>query len=280
MTRNWYPGNPPGSGSGFQLVAPSAYRAMFAVGNEECRVATGGDSTHLYDSTKSWNGEYNRRPVPGYQDRYFHSHIVIVSGTSAGDILPILSSQGSTITIDTDCYYPRYYFEFTEEPTDESIYVIVEGTKVWTAYGTRFYRWQNVAAQDSYTFLLGPDAPAFTVVRYFLQQYRSDHDTYQTDCLLPIETTLSSYVSSFIRVPAIYRGASGQAWLPAMVNLLNAGSNVIAEPHVSEQDSFNNEFKVLGGSYIDDWYFYHTGGGNVHCATNAKRDPGDLEFWW
>lgn len=278
VTRNWYSGNPPGSGSGFELVARSAYRAMFAAGQEECGVATGGDSTHLYDSTKSWNGEYNRKWVQGNEGNYYwyYSYIMIVDGPAAGDINPIQSSQGNTITT---------YWQWSTAPTEESVYVIVDGTKNW-AFSSgpppEWYRWPDVQANDSSREDPMDDitAPAFTVVRYFLQQYRSDHETYQTDCLLPIETALSSYVSSFTRVPAIYRGSSGQAWLPAMVNLLNAGSNVIAEPHVSEQGSFNNEFKVLGGSYIDDWYFYHTGRGNVHCATNAKRDPGSLEFWW
>ncbi|WUO34737.1 protein-arginine deiminase domain-containing protein [Streptomyces sp. NBC_00286] len=31
-------------------------------------------------------------------------------------------------------------------------------------------------------------------------------------------------------------------------------------------------------SYIDDWYTYHLGQGEVHCGTNTLRDTSAA--WW
>jgi protein-arginine deiminase len=73
--------------------------------------------------------------------------------------------------------------------------------------------------------------------------------------------------------------------MPAMTNLLNTGGGtyIIPEPFVSQTDiDFNNAFRTLGApeDYLDDWYFLHTGDGEIHCGTNAKRAPDKLECWW
>jgi protein-arginine deiminase len=122
-----------------------------------------------------------------------------------------------------------------------------------------------------------------TVVKRFLDEHKSEQQSHQDNDISPIEIQLCGVLPSanFVRVPSFYRNDPATAWLPAMVNLLNAGTLIIPEPFVSQTDSnFNNKFKTLSGTYLDDWYFYHTGDGEIHCGTNAKRDPGSFKTWW
>jgi len=274
VTRSWDDATPPDGTSQFELSPRSAYMPMFSVGQSECGVATGGTiwTNRLVDSTKSWNGEYNPRSVQGGP---YYSYIMVVEGAGAGSQLPILTSQGNVITT---------VGNFSEALDDTSRYVIVEGTKTWGRY------FPYVEAQDSY-YIANPGyydmdyGHACTVVRYFLQNCAANHNDIQNNYLTPLRTTLSSYAGTLTKVPVIYTYTTTPAngvisWMADMVNLLNAGANVIPEPFVSPDDDFNNEFKTLGGTYLDDWYFYHTGSGEIHCGTNAKRDPGDLEQWW
>jgi len=30
--------------------------------------------------------------------------------------------------------------------------------------------------------------------------------------------------------------------------------------------------------YLDDWYVYHEGVGEIHCGTNTRRTP--IDDWW
>lgn len=278
MTRDWDTDDPPGSGSGFEIVAGSAYRAMFVVTKdgyrEECGVATGADMWNLFDNTKTgidaWSGQYNNQGP-------LYSLIAIVEGTGAGQIRRIESSQGDAITVSRT-------WNSNEYPADDSRYVIVKGSKKWG------FRYPFVYAQDSYyhsdffPIAMTQNDTAFTVVRRFLTQYRNEQGINQ-DHIDLIKQQLTSVLSlSFDeRVPAIYRGSPAEAWLPAMTNLLNAGGLIIPEPCVvyPYDDAFNEKFKqTLEGTYIDDWYFLHTGNGEIHCGTNVKRDPGVLKEWW
>jgi len=267
VTRDWDTGDPPGPGSGFEIVAGSAYKTMFAVGDEECGVATGGDMYYLYDSTKidTWTGQYNYDAA----NQGFYSLIIIVEGTGVGQVRRIISSENGQIYI-----WPG--IPWNPAPSDDSRYVIVEGSKTWG------WRWGDIEAQDGYhnqnpleTYI------AFTVVKRFLAEFTSLQESCQVDIdEVELQLTTALPLSFTERVPAIYRGGV-TAWMPAMTNLLNAGGFIIPEPFVSQTDTvFNNKFKTLGGTYLDDWYFFHTGAGEIHCGTNAKRDPGSLKFWW
>jgi len=232
---------------------------------EECGVATGGDSNHLYDSTKSWNGQYD-------SSGSLYSCVMIVDGPGAGEIRRISSSQGQTITLAES---------WSTTPTTRSRYVIAKGWKTWG------WRWHDPGTDDGYYYGQGQAAYACTVVKRFLEQYRAEQTTCQSKidltCTL-LCTKLGLDDGDFLRVPVLYRCTvdGEESWLPNMVNLLNVGGLIIPEPFISGTDTeFNEKFKkVLSGTYIDDWYFYHTGRGEVHCGTNVKRDPANLASWW
>jgi protein-arginine deiminase len=257
VSREWDSVALPASGSGLELASRSAYRVMFGGGQEECGVATSASSNTLVNTARSqpWNGEYDsQNPI--------YSYVMIVSGPGEGESRRIVSSQNYTITIDQ---------AWNVIPAEESIYVLAETPK------TDGFYWGETEAQDGYMYSI----PQHTVVKYFLENNRVQQENYQ-DSIDSIESTLAPYVGGFTEVPSIYRtvGNSAVAWMPAMVNCLVVGNRVIAEPFVSPNASINNMFKSLGGTYVDDWYFLHTGYGEVHCGTNVKREPGGLVSWW
>ncbi|WP_328767460.1 protein-arginine deiminase family protein [Streptomyces sp. NBC_00286] len=69
------------------------------------------------------------------------------------------------------------------------------------------------------------------------------------------------------------------AWVPVTprTRLTPAELRSGAEPGVGAKDVVRNS-AGLKVSYIDDWYTYHLGQGEVHCGTNTLRDTSAA--WW
>jgi protein-arginine deiminase len=99
--------------------------------------------------------------------------------------------------------------------------------------------------------------------------------------------------SDIIDLPALFwKGGGTQraiAHMPNMVNALIVGDRFIASdpfgPHVSGVDAFAqpvvDALSPLGLTveFVDDWYPYHEWWGEVHCGTNATRDPPATPWW-
>ncbi len=79
------------------------------------------------------------------------------------------------------------------------------------------------------------------------------------------------------------------AYFPDMVNLLLLGDwMAVPKPHGPEvhgEDQFERAFldavphrrdKVV---FIEDWCSYHERLGEVHCGTNAEREPFRRKWW-
>ncbi|MHC5211059.1 MAG: protein-arginine deiminase family protein [Planctomycetota bacterium] len=96
-----------------------------------------------------------------------------------------------------------------------------------------------------------------------------------------------------IDVPALFwtGGGTGRAiaHMPNMVNALVVGDRVITSdpfgPQVGGVDAFAqpliDALSPLGlhVDLVDDWYPYHEWWGEVHCGTNARRDPPAIPWW-
>lgn len=99
-----------------------------------------------------------------------------------------------------------------------------------------------------------------------------------------------------VRVPALFKelnldGSCAEALLPGTVNLLmvtneegNGGTAIIPDPFLRPSESTqdndplvqfwkDNAPDTLKLLFVDDWYVYHLGGGEVHCGTNQTRSP-------
>jgi protein-arginine deiminase len=98
-----------------------------------------------------------------------------------------------------------------------------------------------------------------------------------------------------VRVPVLFenstRGRGFAALTPGIPNglSLTAGSFAAPDPHgprVGGQDLFRvateealarNRVRV---HWVEDLYWAHFGGGEVHCVTNAWRDTSTADRWW
>lgn len=78
------------------------------------------------------------------------------------------------------------------------------------------------------------------------------------------------------------------AYFPDMVNhLVHQDLSIVPKPYgpiVDGQCAFEKAFEdaVPGRRvvFIDDWYSYHEQSGEVHCGTNALREPFAVSKWW
>lgn len=83
------------------------------------------------------------------------------------------------------------------------------------------------------------------------------------------------------------RRSFSNAFVPAPVNLqwTNGGIAAVAQQYgprdSNDKDVFEEKLReILGPNMVplDDWDYYHTFFGEVHCGSAAERTP--EEFWW
>jgi len=255
VSSNWT--TPPDATSEYEIVARSAYRAMFFEGNEHCGLASGGTTTSLDTVNLAGN----------WSDGY----IIIVDGTCSGQgPKKIAGNTLTTITLASN-------ESWIGEPDNTSRYVIVEKS---------YY-------QDWYH----PYTPAVSIVRELCRDVewrkcQMDRQANINAVRAVLKEKLGLLDSDFIRIPALYNpdypDSDSVSLMPNMVNSLIVEGKILIPkpfgPRDSSGDIFENEVtSVITGlveEFIDyEWKDYHYNLGEVHCGTNAKRDaPSDN--WW
>jgi len=109
--------------------------------------------------------------------------------------------------------------------------------------------------------------------------------------ILQKETGLTD--SEIIHVPFLHESVMGAslAYQPGTVNGLSFANNGFAapEPHgpvINGKDIFKTQLEGALSSvgvtvvWVEDWDLYHALAGEVHCASNSRRDVPDTETWW
>jgi protein-arginine deiminase len=102
--------------------------------------------------------------------------------------------------------------------------------------------------------------------------------------------------ADFIRIPVLWNGYfDGSDWLAfahtaGAVNwIVVNGSVIVAKQYGPElagvdklEEDITSKLAALGitAYYVDDWYTYHEGYGEVHCGSNAVRTPPASPRWW
>ncbi len=123
--------------------------------------------------------------------------------------------------------------------------------------------------------------------------FRNNNINLQTTRIDPVIEQMKSEwgltEDDVIRVPSAYY-SNGGAYVPSMVNaLVLNGAIYVSDPHGPEpegvdlmQQYFEEILEEAGVEldvhYLDDWR-YHTWSGNVHCATNARREGFSPSIW-
>lgn len=132
---------------------------------------------------------------------------------------------------------------------------------------------------------------------------RALNDDIQQDYLDPIvakmKTELGLTDDDIIRIPSLFETISGcngrvAALIPGMVNLVVAqvgGTTHLftADPFFRATDAAQSTDPVIAAftqrmpagielHFVNDWYVYHLGLGEVHCGSNVKRTPAGS--WW
>jgi protein-arginine deiminase len=255
----------PDDSSQYELVARSAYRAMFFEGDEDCGVATEENSSSLIlvDNTKNW--------PPGH---WIDGYVLIVEGAAAGEVKQITSSDSTSIMVSEP---------FTIKPNETSRYVVVQGSKMWNE--------QKV---------LQPEA-IITVMQVLQGQLGIlDISEDVSDEINSIRNALKNGLglsdNDFVEIPALFwdgdqyiSGDQIVANIPSMVNMLVVGNRaIIAKPfgpldngtNIFE-DYVNSELGTIGISvdFVDDWDTYHRNDGEIHCGTKVKRTPLNTNWW-
>jgi protein-arginine deiminase len=103
-------------------------------------------------------------------------------------------------------------------------------------------------------------------------------------------------VADIIEIPVMFEEHAGTgdaiAMTPDMVNIIviDGGHVIVPEPHdpqipgsptCFEQDVVT-KLEAIGITpiFVDDWYEYHIGLGEIHCGTNTRRIPITTFRWW
>jgi protein-arginine deiminase len=123
--------------------------------------------------------------------------------------------------------------------------------------------------------------------------FRTANLNLQTNRINPVieaaKTAWGLTEADIIRIPAAYY-SNGGSYVPNMVNsLVLNGTIIVPEPHgpvLSGTDLLQQDFRnrlanagvSLTVSFVDDQR-YHKWSGNVHCATNAKREGFNPSIW-
>ncbi len=123
-----------------------------------------------------------------------------------------------------------------------------------------------------------------TALREYNEELQREHlDT--SNALIVSELGVDE--DDLIHVPAYYK-ADGRSMVPNMVNSLLVNDTLFLPdpngPVVEGEDQLEaHMIRLLSGLpqkkvFVDDRQ-YHKWCGNVHCATNTLRDPGEIKWW-
>jgi protein-arginine deiminase len=128
----------------------------------------------------------------------------------------------------------------------------------------------------------------------------TDFTAYNDYCQAKLDTIRTQLKSQlklsdkhFVELPVLYEDYSGGyavAWTAGAANLLVLNNqNVVVPKQFGPQDGgvdkfeecITNRLQPLGLNvhYVDCWDSYHIFMGEIHCGTNAKRQPFST-FWW
>lgn len=111
-----------------------------------------------------------------------------------------------------------------------------------------------------------------------------------------LERELGVDSADFVQIPVAFQVRRAQdgslqrtlAYFPDMVNhLVHDDVSIVPKPYgpvIGGRCAFEKAFEdALPGrrvKFIDDWYSYHEMSGEVHCGTNALRQPFVASRWW
>lgn len=108
--------------------------------------------------------------------------------------------------------------------------------------------------------------------------------------MLGMELEISE--ADMIGLPVLFWPPQGDgrtaAFFPDMVNHLVVGDvSIVPRPYGAKVDgvdafeqAFRDALRNRQKCLIDDWYSYHEQLGEVHCGTNARRQPPKDVHWW
>lgn len=116
--------------------------------------------------------------------------------------------------------------------------------------------------------------------------------------LRKLEVEIDLKLEDVIEVPVIFMPVDdtrteSAALTADMVNMLVLNQNCLVPkpygPVVNNVDLFEKDIRdkfaasgldrTLTPRFVDDWYAYHDGHGEIHCGTNTWRYPQDLDRW-
>ena len=143
--------------------------------------------------------------------------------------------------------------------------------------------------------------PAFVTVRELKKKdLRELNDRAQKKidaAVSVIKEAMDGQAIEFVKVPVIFTAkhklqegeiVSRSAWAltPNLANFVTH-DGVIARfpkpfaPKVNDMDVFEQDVKkmVPGAKFVDDWFGYHNGGGEIHCGSNVRRKIFDFNWW-
>lgn len=234
-------------------------------------------------------------PIPGHPfGRVFTGYNPSTGNTMNPDVLAMLNAQelqGPVLQIDTGWLLIQHVDEVVSWiPTSNGGFkVMVPDTTVmydlldtWVSQG---YGSQPMLRRYNSTETVSAfrNASSFRTQNLNLQSNRIEPVIDQ------IKSEWSLTESDLIRVPAAYY-SNGGSYVPSMVNSLVVNNGIfVADPHGPEpsgtdllQQYFEDELAAAGITldvhFVDDAR-YHIWSGNVHCATNTKREGFSETIW-
>lgn len=267
----------------FGWIQWGRYRAAFGAGD-------GGDSW------LDWYGNLEATPpIPGYPlGRVFYG----VSGANSlnPEVVAMINAQevqGPALGLDVGWLLIKHVDEMVSfipsgvESEEFPIRVIVPDTTL--AIGIL----EQLAQQGKGSTRIFPRFEQnMTVASLLADQSRINYNrTLQANRINPmIQKIIAEFKlpeSAYIRVPALYN-LDGSSLMPNLVNSLVLNGIFVAPmpdgPVVDGKDVFEEDLRQRLSAYpvevhfIDDWR-YHTWSGNVHCGTNATREPYAMSWW-
>lgn len=264
----------------------------FSIGSY--RSTTGGGSAP--DGWLDWFGNLEvTPPLPGYPyGRIYYGYNPDTGRSLDPEIVDMLNAQelqGPALALDTGWLLIQHVDEMVAwVPTAEGGQkILVPDTRVmydlldqWVTDGYSSQPMLRVYSSSETVGAFAGDS-GFRNANLNLQQNRIEPmiDTLKTEWGLTED--------DLIRVPSAYY-SNGGAYVPSMVNaLVLNGAILVSDPHGPEPDgtdlmqayfeqSLIDAGVDLNVHYLDDWR-YHTWSGNVHCATNARREGFTPDIW-
>ena len=129
-----------------------------------------------------------------------------------------------------------------------------------------------------------------------LWEVNEDYQVIMDENRAILERELGLGADDFVDIPVAFQFIEGRdgaaqrtlAYFPDMVNhLAHKDLSIVPKPYgpiVNGKCAFEKAFEDAMPNrrvtFIDDWYSYHEQWGEVHCGTNAQREPFAVSRWW